>query len=71
MDQIHVENKLCPFCQKPNGCQAGDPECWCNSEKIPTGMKALVPPALVMKTCICRECVRSYKVDPEGFAARL
>lgn len=61
------ENKNCPFCGKPNGCQAGDPGCWCNTESVPQGLRALVPEHLVMKTCICRDCVRSYKADAMTF----
>lgn len=65
-----AEAKVCPFCQKSNGCQAGDPACWCNFESVPQGLRDLVPAHLVMKSCICRECIRRYKLDPAGFAAR-
>jgi hypothetical protein len=66
----HPDNVLCPFCGQPNGCQAPDPGCWCNSEPVPAGLRALVPADQVMRSCICRSCVRSYKENPEGFASR-
>ena len=65
-----VDEKLCPFCGKPNGCQHGNPECWCNFEPIPKGLRALIPPHLAMKVCICRPCVLDYKRDPKDFALR-
>jgi len=61
------ENKNCPFCLRPNGCQAGESACWCNTESVPQGLRALVPEHLVMKACICRDCVRAYKADPAAF----
>lgn len=66
-----LDPKTCPFCGQPNGCQAGDPACWCNTESVPQDLRALVPPHLVMKACICRVCVRSWKADPDAFRASL
>lgn len=66
-----IDDKKCPFCGRPNGCRAGDPACWCNSESVPAGLRALVPPALVMKACICRDCVRAWKADEAAFRRSL
>ena len=66
-----IDDKKCPFCGKPNGCMAGDPSCWCNFESVPTGLQALVPAELVMKSCICRECVLAWKADEAGFRRRI
>jgi len=63
------DDKICPLCGKPNGCRAGNPDCWCNFESVPTGLRDLVPAHLVMKACICRTCVLAYKADPRGFGA--
>lgn len=65
-----VNDKLCPFCGKPNGCQAGDPNCWCNFEPVPKELRELVPADKVMKACICRACVLEYKADPEAYVGR-
>ncbi|MBK8804540.1 MAG: cysteine-rich CWC family protein [Fibrobacteres bacterium] len=65
----NVNDRICPVCGKANGCQAGDPDCWCNTESVPQGLRDLVPAHLAMKACICRACVVSYKADPAGFAA--
>ncbi|MEN9353353.1 MAG: hypothetical protein RL318_678 [Fibrobacterota bacterium] len=61
--------KLCPLCETPNGCQAGDPACWCNTIRIPKGLLELVPVHLAMKSCICKACVVAWTDDPEGFSA--
>lgn len=66
-----LDDKLCPLCGKSNGCQAGDPACWCNFESVPTALRDLVPADKVMKACICRACVLEYKAGPEAFASRL
>jgi hypothetical protein len=66
-----VNDKVCPLCQQPNGCQAGDPGCWCNFETVPQGLISLVPAGLVRKACICRTCVLAYKKDPTGFEAKV
>lgn len=63
------DDKACPLCGKPNGCRAGSPDCWCNFESVPTGLRDLVPAHSVMKACICRSCVLAYKADPAGFRA--
>jgi hypothetical protein len=66
-----IDPKICPFCAKPNGCQAGDPACWCNTESVPAALRALVPLDKVMKACICRDCVRTFKGDPERFVREM
>lgn len=63
--------KSCPLCGKPNGCRAGDPDCWCHHETVPAPLQALVPTALVRKACICRSCVQAWKRDAEAFRAGL
>ena len=70
MAEDSIDPKICPFCGRPNGCQAGDPRCWCNDEPVPAGLRAIVPVRSIMKACICRDCVRSYKLDPEAFEKR-
>jgi len=70
MSGTNIDAKICPFCQGPNGCRAGNPDCWCNAESVPPGLRDLVPVRLAMKACICRDCVRAYKADPGAFAKR-
>ncbi|MBK9575597.1 MAG: cysteine-rich CWC family protein [Fibrobacteres bacterium] len=64
-----IDDKKCPICGRSNGCRAGDPDCWCNGESVPQGLRDLVPAPMVMKACICRACVLAYKADPAGFVA--
>lgn len=65
-----IDDKKCPLCGNANGCQAGDPACWCNFESVPSGLRELVPVDLVMKSCICRACVLAWKADEAGFRSR-
>ncbi|MEI6897848.1 MAG: cysteine-rich CWC family protein [Psychromonas sp.] len=61
----------CPFCQQENRCNASNiSSCWCQNEKIPASLIALLPLTTVNKSCICVSCVTSYKRDKQSFKAR-
>ncbi len=67
---LPANEKVCPFCGADNGCRAEDgPKCWCATEPVPAALRALVPEALRMKSCICLSCVRSFKADEKAFVA--
>jgi len=48
----------CPLCGDANACgsAAGEPECWCYSEKIPAQVTDRIPPYAKDVACICRAC---------------
>lgn len=64
-----INENLCPFCKKENGCQAhiSNNNCWCNKLEVPSELRKLVPSNLQMKACICRNCVLLFQNDKEEF----
>ena len=68
-----IDPKICPFCKKPNKCQAHIPNnnCWCNKIEIPQEIRKYVPDEYKMKACICQECIELFKNDKEKFLNKL
>lgn len=66
---MFIDPKVCPFCKKPNFCEAHVPnnDCWCNYAKVPIELRELIPNKFRMKACICKTCVESFKKEPEIF----
>lgn len=66
---MFIDPKICPFCKKQNLCEADIPNnnCWCNTIKVPKDLRALIPQALQMKACICKDCIVSFKEDKDKF----
>ncbi|MBW8011538.1 MAG: cysteine-rich CWC family protein [Chloroflexi bacterium] len=60
-----IDTALCPLCGKPNLCpMVANPsatECWCSEEKFPPGLLAQIPENAVRQTCVCFECLKTYR----------
>jgi hypothetical protein len=66
------ENTHCPLCGNEDNCGANeDGPCWCDVEGVPMELRELISPGKRMKKCICQNCVREFKADPEGFKEKL
>ncbi|HSH35993.1 cysteine-rich CWC family protein [Schnuerera sp.] len=52
--------KICPICGKPNNCQHGQGNCWCENVSIPEYILDLVPEDKKGKVCICKDCINKY-----------
>ncbi len=64
-----TNTKACPFCAKDNLCEAHieNNNCWCNSIKVPMELRELLPEEKRMKSCICKECILSFKENSKSF----
>ncbi|WP_272944754.1 cysteine-rich CWC family protein [Gorillibacterium massiliense] len=55
----------CPLCGKANQCGLMTPgseeACWCMKVTFPPEIFELVPPELRDKSCICKDCLDSFK----------
>lgn len=60
-----IDVKTCPICNQPNKCgQAvgfSHDLCWCAAESFPQQIFELIPPELVNKACICKNCLDKFK----------
>ncbi|HEX6594221.1 MAG TPA: cysteine-rich CWC family protein [Bacillota bacterium] len=62
-----VEKKQthCPICGGDNNCCYSMYKrrgiCWCTKESFPDGIFSLVPIEKRRKSCICKDCLQSYK----------
>jgi hypothetical protein len=66
---VMASESTCPFCRKPNRCEADEPTpCWCNEVDVPQELLDLLPAYAKGKVCICRACIEAYHSDPTGFA---
>jgi len=65
-----IDTSICPVCGGPNHCGEIDPQrnrdsrCWCARETFPPGIFKLVPDDKRGKSCICRQCLATFKSDP-------
>ena len=57
------DEKICPICKKPNGCQSGEKTCWCYTIKVPRGLLETIPDEDRGKACVCVSCINKYKVE--------
>ncbi|MGD1066040.1 MAG: cysteine-rich CWC family protein [Vulcanimicrobiaceae bacterium] len=48
----------CPLCDGDNACgaAAGEPTCWCFTERIPPDVLERIPPEARGRVCVCRAC---------------
>lgn len=51
--------ELCPICSKGNECNKES--CWCFQEEFPSEIFKLLPAAELERSCICKECLVSFK----------
>jgi hypothetical protein len=67
-----IRNDRCPFCGNDKNCgKHEEGRCWCNDEGVPMGLRELISVEKRMKRCICINCVREFKENPEGFKEKL
>lgn len=60
--------KNCPFCKKDNNCEIKLlNKCWCMNIEVPQQLKDLVLEDVKMKSCICKNCIESFKKNPDKF----
>lgn len=56
---------ICPICNKANRCAivaSEDPrKCWCMTTKVPKELLSKIPNELRGKSCVCKDCVISFK----------
>jgi len=64
---LMINANECPFCLLSNACTVNKASCWCQNEKVPTELIALLPHATVNKKCICLPCIERYQQDPLAF----
>ncbi|MGF7088620.1 hypothetical protein JOD24_002469 [Kroppenstedtia sanguinis] len=67
MSEAKSRPKYCPLCGQENRCGIGEPQkaCWCTYAYFPKEIFAMVPPAQLGKSCICKECLEKFvKEDP-------
>ena len=57
---INENEKICPLCGEENGCQSGEPSCWCYNIEIPDYVLDMVPKDNRGKACICKKCIEQY-----------
>jgi prepilin-type N-terminal cleavage/methylation domain-containing protein/prepilin-type processing-associated H-X9-DG protein len=67
-NQTPIDTGQCPLCHQPNDCQlctgsAYKGSCWCARVEIPDGLLAQVPVELRNRTCICRGCIESFRLN--------
>jgi hypothetical protein len=61
-----LENqKICPLCGQPNGCQhdiseATGVKCWCSDLKISPAVFEKIPAEKRGQACVCRKCIEKY-----------
>lgn len=68
---VPLDESLCPLCGADNSCMAdAGPDCWCVAYEVPDRMLRLVPQEKNGIVCICRNCIESFRDDPEGFQER-
>lgn len=48
-----------------------DRPCWCNKAQVPQELIDLVPSELKRKSCICGQCIASFRQDSDKFKAQL
>ncbi|WP_041075939.1 cysteine-rich CWC family protein [Bacillus sp. OxB-1] len=57
--------EVCPICGKGNNCCNGKEkslgDCWCTQESFPQEIFDEVPADQLRKTCICQDCLDSFK----------
>lgn len=58
-----LDEKICPICQEPNGCDSSSEKCWCYTIEIPRGLLARVPEELKGQACICKKCIEAYRLE--------
>lgn len=60
-----MKQGICPICKKNNMCASvlgTDPlKCWCMNIKVPKKLLDSIPEEDRMKSCVCKECVESFK----------
>ncbi len=67
-----IRNDRCPFCGNKKNCGKNEGgSCWCNSEGVPLELRELISVEKRMKRCICINCVKEFKSNPEGFKEKL
>lgn len=55
------DDKLCPLCGNPNGCQHGQASCWCTSVEFPAHVLDMIPEHLKNRACVCKACLEKYQ----------
>ncbi|WP_332697787.1 cysteine-rich CWC family protein [Halalkalibacter lacteus] len=59
MNDISKKSTECPICGENNNC--GTQSCWCNNELFPSRIFNLLPVDKLRKSCICKECLVTFK----------
>ncbi len=69
MNQIN--EKLCPFCGKNNGCMVDEKTaCWCYDFPIPEELREYIPLEKRMKACVCKDCMMAFIKNREAFLTK-
>ncbi len=58
-----IDEKICPLCNKPNGCDGSSDKCWCYSVEIPKKILDKIPEEKRGKACVCKDCIEKYRED--------
>jgi hypothetical protein len=66
-----IREDICPFCCNDNDCGAHkEARCWCCDEGVPMELRDMVSVEKQMKACICLNCIREFKENPEDFKGK-
>ena len=55
-----MNEKICPICKKENDCSKDKNNCWCFDVTFSKELLSMIPPDMLNKSCICKECYEKY-----------
>ena len=61
---ITSDTTFCPLCHCKNSCEVTNQKgCWCMQVDVPPELLALLTNEQRGKSCICLNCINSYKLN--------